>query len=239
MKIVAIGDIQGRSVWKLIVEQEKDADKVVFIGDYFDSRDVFTAEEQMQNFKEIVHYKKDHPEKEVILLIGNHDHQYLQCVKEHNTSGYQKLAAPAIQQLIEENVDQLQMCYRHEDLLFSHAGIGHSWLKDHGWKEEQDISSFVNDQFKYKPLSFCFFGFDPYGDDTIQTPIWIRPRSLLRDCHDTLRKQYIQIVGHTGMTKIDVDGKATGGRYFFIDTLGTSGEYLKWEDGIFSVGKTK
>lgn len=39
MKIVAIGDIHGRDIWEDIVKKEHDADKIVFVGDYFDTRD--------------------------------------------------------------------------------------------------------------------------------------------------------------------------------------------------------
>ncbi|NBP57427.1 metallophosphoesterase, partial [bacterium] len=39
MKTIFIGDIHGRSIWKEIVEQEK-PDRVIFIGDYFDSFDI-------------------------------------------------------------------------------------------------------------------------------------------------------------------------------------------------------
>ncbi|MFM7767039.1 MAG: hypothetical protein ACKO9S_04160 [Bacteroidota bacterium] len=36
-KIVAIGDIPGRDVWKKIVKSHQDADRIIFIGDYFDA----------------------------------------------------------------------------------------------------------------------------------------------------------------------------------------------------------
>jgi hypothetical protein len=47
-----------------------------------------------------------------------------------------------------------------------------------------------------------------------------------------LRKDYIQIVGHTQMRKLDIEdsNKFTGGRYYFIDTMETTGEYLIIED---------
>jgi hypothetical protein len=47
---------------------------------------------------------------------------------------------------------------------------------------------------------------------------------------DTLRKKVIQVVGHTQQNQIDKKGGATGGRYWFIDTLGTSKEYMLIED---------
>ena len=42
MKTIVIGDIHGRDVWKEIVFQEQ-ADRVIFIGDYFDSFDIGPA----------------------------------------------------------------------------------------------------------------------------------------------------------------------------------------------------
>ena len=35
---------------------------------------------------------------------------------------------------------------------------------------------------------------------------------------------------HTQVNKIDVDGKADGNRYWFIDCLGTSGQYMIIDD---------
>ena len=51
MRTIILGDTHGRNVWKDIVFQEE-ADRVIFIGDYFDSFDIGPAE-QMFNFKEI------------------------------------------------------------------------------------------------------------------------------------------------------------------------------------------
>jgi hypothetical protein len=71
---------------------------------------------------------------------------------------------------------------------------------------------------------------DPSGDDIEQSPIWIRPRSLFKVNHDTLRKQVIQVFGHTQVEKIDTKGLSTGERYYLIDCLGTSGQYMIIDD---------
>ena len=47
---------------------------------------------------------------------------------------------------------------------------------------------------------------------------------------------YIQVVGHTHVKKIDIEGKSTGGRYYFIDTFDTSNQFLVYEDGEFKIG---
>jgi hypothetical protein len=87
-------------------------------------------------------------------------------------------------------------------------------------------------------------GFDPHGDSQEQTPIWIRPGSLMsinKKHGKGLKKDYIQIVGHTRMREIDIIGsdKHTGGRYYFIDTMETSGDYLIIEDGILKTNSVK
>jgi hypothetical protein len=49
-----------------------------------------------------------------------------------------------------------------------------------------------------------------------------------------LRKQIIQVVGHTTRNQIDIEGKSTGGRYYFIDTMPR--EYLVVKDGDIHLG---
>jgi len=119
-KTIFIGDIHGRDIWKHIVAKEN-PDRVVFIADYFDSFNISTVE-QLHNFKEIIEYKET-SDKEVILLIGNHDYHYYPGGEIY--SGYQHGAAPAIRQLLEENKHHLQMCYQLDNILCSHAGIGY------------------------------------------------------------------------------------------------------------------
>lgn len=244
MKRIIIGDTHGRSFWKLIKEQEWD--EFIFIGDYFDSYE-FSGLEQINNFKEIIEFKKL-SEKPVILLIGNHDHHYFPEVGYSGTSGYQAGIHTDIEFVINENREHLRMAYAFDNVLCSHAGVGESWMeriKKNEKSEEplptnpEEIAVWVNSMHKYKPRYFKFTGRDDTGDDMGQTPIWIRPRSLMKDSQEMKKNGIIQVVGHTQQHQIDIKGKATGGKYFFIDTLGTSGEYLIWEDGKFNTKSVK
>ena len=56
---------------------------------------------------------------------------------------------------------------------------------------------------------------------------------------DTLRNEVIQVFGHTQVDKIDTKGGATGGRYYCIDSLGTSGEYMIIENDLISFGSIR
>ncbi len=246
MKTVVLGDTHGRSNWKLAIYQEEPIDRVIFMGDYFDSFDI-PGVEQIDNFKNIIRYKETNPQVEVVLLIGNHDYHYFPEIGYNGTSGYQSGIAPSITQVIEENRHHLQMAYGFGDYLFTHAGVSPVFMDqvfgENDWTIENVVVD-LNELFRYKPMSFEFNGFDAYGDNTTQTPIWIRPRSLMsanKKHKKSLRKEYIQIVGHTGMKRIDIDGsdKFTGGRYYFIDTMETSGEYLIIQDNNINVNSVK
>ncbi len=243
MKTICIGDIHGRSVWKLIVHTEN-PDRVIFIGDYFDSFDI-SGVEQIHNFKEIIEYKESNPQVEVVMLIGNHDHHYFPEIGNTGTSGYQTRLAPSISQVVQENRHHLQMAYGFEEFLFTHTGVSPEFMDQvfgpNDWSIETLVPD-INELFKHKPKAFEFNGFDPTGDNVYQTPIWIRPRSLMainKKHNKGLKHHYIQVVGHTKVNKIDIEGKATGNRYYFIDALGTSGEYLIIEDGQVRIGQSK
>ena len=236
-KTIMLGDIHGRTIWMLIIEMEKPT-RVIFIGDYFDSYDVSGAKQRM-NFKNIMDYKEQHPEIEFVFLIGNHDHHYFPEVGNTGTSGYQEAPNPLLNgELLDKYRDNLQMAYLLDNVLCTHAGVTPTWLEHVGWAGEK-IDEFINDLWKHKPMAFKFESYggrsDSSGNNIWQSPIWVRPRSLMQDGQE-FKKTFIQIVGHTQQETIDM-GKSTGGRYFFIDALGMSQEYLIYENKQFKKGK--
>jgi hypothetical protein len=247
MKLVAIGDIHGRNYWKQIVDQEQDADMFVFVGDYFDS---FTIKgpEQINNFLDIVEFKKQ-SKVPVILLLGNHDYHYYPGIEDNGTSGYQTLMAPSIKHVVDDNKQHLQAAYQVDEFVFTHAGLSSEWLDDNiiMW-DVPNLAMYVNDLFYYQPQKLAYrsykqvgdqvYGVGGYGSETFQGPLWIRPKALMAANKETLRKQIIQVVGHTPQDTIDIKGKSTGGRYYFIDTLEYGqNQYLVIKDGVVSLGK--
>jgi UDP-2,3-diacylglucosamine pyrophosphatase LpxH len=238
VKTVIIGDTHGLSLWKDIVNQSN-PDRVVFVGDYFDSFDI-KFEYQLTNFLDILEFKKSSG-KDVILLIGNHDFHYMPFTQEYY-SGHQRNNHYIIQNVLMDNINHLSMCYRIDDYLMSHAGVSITWLSNCYNKmhnqiltDYNNVDFIVNDIWKYKPQLFRFTGYDPYGDSEESSPIWIRPKSLQRANKHSLKNEYIQIVGHTQHRNIDVKGATTGGRYYYVDTLQSSKEYIILEDGKLSV----
>lgn len=223
MKLTIIPDLHGKDIWKRIVAKEEDSNEFIFLGDYFDSFDFLNtqisnitdeemmykhqynqtvAEKQVNNFYDILRFKETQDNKAysgiVTLHIGNHDYHYSDTNDVY--SGYQNTIAlllkDTIDRLIAQNVLKLvtMRVVNGTTYMFSHAGVTKNWLNN--------IKGNSNEKFRTNPDIIEFgkfidgrnkFSLDPTGDDPFQSPIWIRPKSLLQygigNC--------IQVIGHT------------------------------------------
>lgn len=199
MRILVIGDIHGHKSWDKIVSNE-DYDKVIFLGDYFDNYKNTLGKEQVANFKEILALKSATPDK-VELLYGNHDHSYLNKEK---CSGYKWQNQLIYEEVLKEakDKDYLKPVLVLDDIIYSHAGVSSYWLKEVAKLEKpEDIT------FDTVPLTLFDFntitGYNVFGDTPSQSPIWIRPLSLIQ----YKIEGYRQIVGHTQMKRtVNRDG---------------------------------
>jgi predicted phosphodiesterase len=195
---IVLPDTHGKDTWKSIVKNHPE-DRIIFLGDYFDSFDIKQAE-QIKNFEEILEFRNENKDR-VILLTGNHDFHYLKMVTE-NYSGFK--ANALISQLITEAFDKriiemaFEMRTEERHFLFTHAGVSSVWLTNArqilDLSEDRIISEEINDLFYANPMGiFRFEGEDVYGDSPESSPIWIRPRSL----HNYGYNAYTHVVGHT------------------------------------------
>ncbi|MEO6132662.1 MAG: metallophosphoesterase [Saprospiraceae bacterium] len=230
MKLIALGDTHGRPYWKDIVRYQV-YDKIVFIGDYFDTKEEISAEEQISNFKEICAFKRTNPDK-VILLLGNHDFHYLDWTSEIYT-GFQRQYYDEISALLHEALANglLRLCYSFENILFTHAGVSKTWCEANGI-DMTNIESAINELFALDPGMFEFDP-DPLLGEKMEagiSPIWVRPDRLKNDKPE----DFIQVVGHTMQLRVRVIDDIV-----LIDTLGTSREYLLIEEGKVYVMKIK
>lgn len=202
---IAIGDIHGQDFWKKYIDE--DFENLYFVGDYFDNYEKTPAVSQIRNFKEICDFARK--DNRIKLCLGNHCFHYLKGIdRSEKYSGYQYYNHFDIQEALEENMDLIEIVYQDGDTLISHAGITKTFLKSLNLENPLDI----NQRFKEYRMALAFCGYDRYGDDITQGPLWVRPTSLLSDKVDG----YKQIVGHTtqyeiltvdDVTFIDVEGK--------------------------------
>lgn len=240
-KILVISDIHGRDNWKKIIENNINyVDKIVFIGDYFDSFDILPII-QIHNFKEIVELKKQYPDK-VVLLLGNHDYHYFGYTR-RKYSGFNEIFRYDIYDILNINREFLQLCYLNNKRLFSHAGVSKFWLKlaNIDYKDINNLEKNINDVFLNNPEWLDFAWLRPnnkaittscpnkYGDNIYQTPIWIRPNGLMSN--DSVIPELTQIIGHTCYKKITTNYiKKYDSTFIFTDVYDTISDCIIMED---------
>jgi len=225
MRIIALGDTHGRVLWKEIVAKEKDVDKIIFIGDYFDTHYDITVDQQIENFKELLEFKKNNMDQ-VVLLLGNHDFHYLKDVQE-KYSGFNPFKFTDINEILEPAVTYglVQMCFVYDKYVFTHAGVTKTWAGFYDINLN-DLENSINQLFVNNKSAFRFTmgdNFDQSGNDITQTPIWVRIPSLYKDMIDGVTC----VVGHSTLKKLTINNNIIG-----IDTIGTTGEYLEINDLI-------
>ena len=247
MKILVLGDIHGRTIWKDIIKKES-PDKVIFLGDYVATHDNISADQQLSNLNNILNYKEENSDK-VVLLRGNHDIQHLGYYWARCSGLDPKVRNYMAKESFREYFLKLtQWIYVDENLktIFSHAGVSARWLRDveeyivrtrgsqydDGTVDQEVLLGLINtiepsELFGFTPDSPC----DYYGDSVTQPITWIRPTSLCR-CNIS---RWDQVVGHTPVTSDIVNlKKATkeNRNIWLCDALGLS-KYLLIENGTF------
>lgn len=232
-KYIAIGDIHGRDIWKFglfgssyefeqwVREYDNgihefmadqypfvEYDKIIFVGDYVDSFTVGNAE-MKKNLEDIILFKKAYPEK-VVLLLGNHDVQYI--VSNQICSGYRPEMRFDFGKIFNDNIDLFEMAYelktKHVPILFTHAGVTQPWLdelreyfrtepshKREMFAEiaESSIVEILNAAWKLNVPTLYNVDHISGGSQKWAGPLWVRPHIL----KNNPIPGYDQAVGHT------------------------------------------
>ncbi|HEY2582106.1 MAG TPA: metallophosphoesterase [Mucilaginibacter sp.] len=202
MKHIVLGDLYGRNCWREI--DIKRYDKMVFLGDYVDS---FTLSNDIiyENIDDIINLKKESPD-EVVLLIGNHDAQYM-YFPNYQCSGFRAAMRSELTSLFNDNKDLFQIAYQRGNCLFTHAGITNSWYREffripilEEIKETEDtLADILNkvDQtrFRYMLYTAGYFG----GGEGNGSVTWADKKETAID----MLAGYHQIVGHTPVERVE------------------------------------
>ena len=198
LRILTFGDTHGRGVWEDVIEKEgiENLDLIIFLGDYFTSREGIPVEFQEANFRRIVEFKNRYPDK-VVLLRGNHDmeackYYWSECNPWHNSTW------------VADNKDwfleNTQWLIQIDDVVFSHAGITQRWYEDMR-KKYPEITCF-EDINNIEPSEMFAFRSDKMSDYTGIRPThgltWVRPSCL---CEYGF-KEIKYVVGHSTMDSI-------------------------------------
>lgn len=204
LRILTFGDIHGRGIWKDVIDREgiDNLDLIIFLGDYFSSREDIPVEVQEENFRHIVEFKNMYPDK-VVLLRGNHD---MEACKYYWAECYPSHHSKWVYENKEWFLENTQWVLQIDDVVFSHAGITKRWYEDM-CEAYPEITCF-EDINKIEPSEM--FGFRPcklsdyYGESETQPCTWIRPAFLCEYGFPEIR----YVVGHSTVKTITECRKA-------------------------------
>lgn len=120
-----------------------------------------------------------------------------------------------VRELFEEFEDLFYgVCYTFDKYVCTHAGITEnwyeSWFNTKEWTSLKEIEDNINNLWKTYKRAFSFWAnakmFDSYGTSPTQSPLWVRPQTLLpynlfydetEDKTTGKGHSVIQLVGHT------------------------------------------
>jgi predicted phosphodiesterase len=222
MKILTIGDIHGRTVWKNAPIEA--FDKVVFVGDYVDSFDK-SNNEIYDNLSEILNKKSENPGK-IELLLGNHDVQYM-YFPENRCSGFRPEAQFDLTELFLKNHSHFKVAYQHNNFLFTHAGLSQGWYSEYkSFFTDNNIAGALNDMLHTREGRKALFqcGKLRGGTHDFGGILWA-------DRHETEHDfllGYHQIVGHTRQKEIkSIQFEGTDSSITYVDVLENSDKFYE------------
>lgn len=157
-KYLIIPDVHGREFWKEPVKDwlENTDNPVIFLGDYLDPYvyEGVSCQSSLENFKEIVNIKEEFEDR-VILLVGNHDWQYIVDCSSHSRFDY--LNCKEIRNIFLNHASFFKLAHfdvvGDRNVIFSHAGINPSWLVHNSDTIFGDLSEKGDDEL-YSDITF-------------------------------------------------------------------------------------
>lgn len=206
MKTISIGDIHGIDAWKQAVDGTQfnidNFDKVIFVGDYVDSFNV-SAVIQKHNLQEIINLKKKYPDK-VVLLLGNHDIQYMDYPY-RRCPGFQGVFQIDYTQIFRENRNLFQAAYQVDNHLWSHAGVHYNYYIDymenyHALNPNMSIADMINQDYAQSNHWVFNIGWLRGGVCDVGGPFWLDRRNLWKNPLDG----YHQVVGHSRISSGEI-----------------------------------
>jgi hypothetical protein len=228
MKILVIGDIHGKEIWKQAVDKFS-SDVIVFIGDYVNGKRWIGDSHATLNLKALLDFRKQNDDR-VKLLIGNHDLWFL-----NQPSLLRRAFFPRMNKVYKDNEHLFDIAYGFKQNLFSHAGVSEQWYHKHRQIIEEigrdHLAEKLNQLFQTSNRGILFErgkardGSDPFGG-----PVYADKS----ETENSFLKGYAQFVGHTKVPK-PLCYNSDSGSITFIDCLNSQNAFVMIDDAEISV----
>lgn len=213
MKLIAVGDIHTRDIWKDIIEKHDTAEHIVFFGDYVDPYyeidEIPSGIQVIQTLNDIIQFKKENMDK-VTLLIGNHDAHYIWLGEIQKCSRFNNFIANKLNMIYNHDIELFQIAYQIDNHLFTHAGVSTKWVYEH---DEYLIQNGLNDSNIGEVLNrinetsegrsrLNQVGYFRGGDSGVGGPLW----ADLKDTDESYLPNMHQYCGHSKVKFINKIG---------------------------------
>lgn len=227
MKTLVIPDIHLK--WHIadrILEQEKDFDLCIFLGDYFDDfHDTPLTNEKMAEW---IRAKIDDPR--FVFLLGNHDLAYVHGGRRSVICpGFTPDKNRVINKHLFDHWDKFKYYFFHSGILFSHAGVSDLFLRVKP-DSVADLEEYLNNELRFSlrevfELNSCprllGAGHDRGGNQDIGGIVWCDHM-----CHIPLTV-IPQIYGHTPLRQPDYRIRNVEKNHTFYCGVNDSRDILK------------
>lgn len=226
IKAIIIPDVHGRKFWKDAIPFIEKGVKTIFLGDYIDpyTHEGISKKEAIDNFDEII--KTADENKNVTLLVGNHDTTYLYSEAGICDCRADKKNFDLIKEMFNYIKPRLKLIVKAGDIMISHAGLHNEWVKRikpllKEWYPNKSLIESLNTLVHETDINRLNILADASkyrgGCESAGSCVWADIREFANENY-----QYRQIVGHTMCSKpvilkneriIDIDCQ----KCFYID----------------------
>ena len=197
MKVLIIPDVHLKPEifdQAMSIMENSDCEMAVCVGDIAD--DWYHEDDvklYAKTFRKAVEFAEKYPE--TLWCYGNHDLAYLWDIIYHPGFSYkaQDIVCEYLEKL--DATGNLAVMHRIDNVVFSHAGLTRVFVDDYLKEYSDDIDAMieaVNDM-----------GQEELWDDF--SPVWARPQEYYCD-GDVVPAEYLNVVGHTPMSDITLQG---------------------------------
>jgi predicted phosphodiesterase len=246
MKTITVGDLHGKDFWKSIDSSKYD--KIVFVGDYvdafyktkadaisyggiYDQKNGKDNTEILQCLNDVIEFKKQFPDK-VVLLLGNHDNQYMflnsPFRNKTSCSGFRLQISNELYKTFNDNKNLFQAAFQYKDYIWMHGGISNFSYKIlyQSKLNKNDLTDWANEinrLFILNDKNLFAISMFRGGSDLISGIFWADIRETQNDSYIGLN----QIVGHTKVKKIGTFHNGENTSITYVDCLDTIKEFYE------------
>lgn len=163
-----------------------------------------------ETYDKAIQFAKEFPD--TLWCYGNHDYSYLHLYRE---SGFSYMAIDIVQRKLLElqkalpDEKQLAIIHRIDRVLFIHGGLTRRFVYENVPTKDEDGIDDIIERINRLPHHKL------WDDDS---PLWVRPQEGNVEMY--LSNKYIQVVGHTPVRQIQIDGSVISCDVFSTDRNG-------------------